>query len=163
MGEIRYRNFHTVSFSIFEFCENWCREIHTLLMVLNGIASYFLHLLIRRPKKKNCRIVVRFAKIGPEKAIHFLRAWGHTVKRKVIPIQAMKAYTSSGGTPPRILVLDTRCRSVINFRLDSLYSPEKTHWVVGWVDPQSHCGRFWQERSLLRMSGQELLTMQSVA
>ena len=50
MGEIWYRNFHTVSLSIFEFCEKWCTESHTLLMGHNGIASYFVRLLVRCPK-----------------------------------------------------------------------------------------------------------------
>jgi len=70
-----------------------------------------LNLALFRSKKayfkKDCNAVT-----GPKRTENEENR--QTIRCKVVPAHAIKAYSGSRGTPPLILNLGTRCRQVIN-------------------------------------------------
>jgi hypothetical protein len=133
MGEIWYRNVHTVSLSISEFCDNWFRESRTLLMGLNGIASYFLHLLVRCPKyfaDSSC-VTWKSARRKP------YVSYGREAIRYKVKLFLFTPWWHTGGTEVWIHAFLTSALYTVEWltSVSTHFSLQRnTHWVGGWVD-----------------------------
>jgi len=60
----------------------------------------------------------------------------HYIKNgTIVPVQAMKAYSSSGTGP--LFNLGSTGRSVVNFTHRPLYPRARTHWILGLAGPRT--------------------------
>ena len=66
---------------------------------------------------------------------HFMSALKLMQKRKVFPVQAMKAHMGWRDSAPPIFILGSRCWWVVNLTPWPLYPG--AHWTGGWISPRA--------------------------